>query len=132
MPYVIENLLATHNTTIAADLAHWDRNSFSHEPLTETVSESQSYPGMRKVVLVEGRRLPQVRDMIRQIQELNGGSFRERVEVYDWRVLEECSSHKKGADSLKRHFIGATLFDDGQEKSLFVAESGTAYLETRG
>lgn len=123
-PYIVENLLATHHVTIASELAHWDRDSFSHPQRTETVAESQSYPGMRKVVLVERKRLPQVRDIISQIQELNNGSFRERVEVYDWRVLEDCSNHKKGADCLKRHFIGATLFDDTQKKALFVAENG--------
>lgn len=131
MPYVLENLLATHHATIATDLAHWDRDSFSHPRHTETVSESQSYPGMRKVVLVERKRIPQVRSIVQEIQELNGGSFMERVEVYDWRVLEDCSSHKKGAEFLKQHFIGATLFDDTQKKALFVAESGTGYLEAR-
>lgn len=127
MPYVVENLLAAHHATIATDLAHWDRDSFSHPHHTETVSESQSYPGMRKVVLVESKRLPQVREMVQRIQELNQGKFRERVELYDWRVLEDCSNHKNGADCLKRHFIGATLFDDTHKKALFVAEHG--YLQ---
>lgn len=129
MPYVVENLLAPHHTTIASDIANWDRDSFSHPCHAEIVSESQSYPGMRKVVLVERKRTPQVRKIVQQIQELNGGRFVERVEVYDWRVLEDCLQHGKGTEVLKRHFIGATLFDDTQRKALFVAESGTGFSE---
>lgn len=129
-PYIIENLLAVHHTTITMDLAHWDRDSFSHPQHTETVAESQSYPGMRKIVLVERKRIPQVREMLKRIQELNEGRFIERVEVYDWRVLEDCANHEKAAECLKRHFIGATLFDDTQKKALFVAERGTGLLET--
>ncbi|SMR59786.1 unnamed protein product [Zymoseptoria tritici ST99CH_3D1] len=127
-PYITEDLLACHGATVARDIKHWDRDSFAHPRLTETVSESQSYPGMRKVVLVEGKRGEQVRALVKQIRRLNSGQFRERVEVYDWRVLEECLDHGKGAGLLKRHFIGATLFDDTQKRVLFVGEGD--YLDS--
>jgi DNA ligase-4 len=127
-PYITEDLLASHDATISSDFSHWDRDSFAHPPLTETVSESQSYPGMRKIVLVEGRRVEQVREVVRRIGRLNGGQFRERVEVYDWRILEDCLDHGKGAGVLKRHFIGATLFDDTQKRVMFVGEGD--YLDT--
>jgi DNA ligase-4 len=83
---------------------------------------------MRKIVLVEGNRVEQVRELVTRIGRLNDGRFRERVEVYDWRVLEDCLDHGKGAGELKRHFIGATMFDDTQNCVLFVSEGD--YLDT--
>ena len=86
------------------------------------VSESQSYEGMRKVVLAEGKRRRKTKELIARVRDLKDGQFRERVEVYDWRVLEACEGHDRGAEKLKMHFIGASLFDDTRERALFIGE----------
>lgn len=121
-PYIVENLLGSHDSIAITSLTHWNRDSFSQSPLTQIVSESQSYEGMRKVVLVEGKRKRKTKELIVQVKELNGGQFRERIEVYDWRVLEACDEHAWGVERLKLHFIGATLFDDTRERALFIGE----------
>jgi len=120
-PYITEDLLGPHEALVVTDLQHWDRASFTHPPLTSTVPESQSHLGRRKIVLVETRRPHAVHNIVRRIAELGGGRLRERVEVYDWRVLEECAVHDCGAEALKRWFLGATLFDEAQERCLFVS-----------
>lgn len=123
-PYITDDLLESHDAVIASELAHWDRNSFAHAAMTHTVSESQSHGGLRKLVLVESRRRHHVREVVRLIQGLNEGRLKERIEVYDWRVLEDggCREHGKGEDGLKRFFLGATLFDDTLKRALFVGE----------
>ncbi|CAK3840307.1 ATP dependent DNA ligase domain-containing [Lecanosticta acicola] len=122
--YITEDLLSTHNVEIATDISHWDRAGFSHPPLTDTVSESQSHPGMRKIILVERKRRTAVRDIVHTIQTLNHGRLRERIEVYDWRVLEDCAAHDRSADAVKGRFLGATMFDDTRERCVFVGEGG--------
>lgn len=121
-PYIVDNLLGSHHATLTLALAHWDRNSFSHAALSKIVSESQSHQDMRKIVLVESRRTRATREVLSQIKGLNEGKFRERIEVYDWRVLELCEGHDRGEEKLKLHFLGATLFDDTRERTLFVGE----------
>jgi DNA ligase-4 len=85
--------------------------------MSSTVSESQAYPGMGKVVLVESKREEATDDVIRQVVALNQGQFQERVEVWDWRVLEELSGHVL-AGTGRRWFLGATIVNDG--KAVFV------------
>ncbi|KAK4501562.1 hypothetical protein PRZ48_007371 [Zasmidium cellare] len=121
-PYITEDLLSIHNIHLTTSLAHWDRASYTHSPLSSTVSESQSHPGMRKIVLVERKRRAAVRATVQKIQALNGGAFRERVEVWDWRVLEECKKHDRSTDRVKRHFLGATVWDRGRGRAVFVGE----------
>ncbi|KAM3417169.1 hypothetical protein BST61_g5431 [Cercospora zeina] len=121
-PYIVDNLLGSHHVTTIPALAHWDRNSFSHAALTQIVSESQSHQDMRKIVLVESKRARATKEVLEQIRTLNDGKFKERIEVYDWRVLELCEGHDRGAEKLKLHFLGATLFDDTRERALFVGE----------
>ncbi|KAF7192609.1 DNA ligase 4 [Pseudocercospora fuligena] len=121
--YVSETLLECHDTVIVPSLSNWDRDSFSQPASGQIVSESQSYVGLRKIVLVESRRRHQVREVLRQIKDLNAGCFKERIEVYDWRILEDCENHDKGVEVLKKmHFIGATLFDDTRKRAIFVSE----------
>ncbi|KAI5365075.1 Putative DNA ligase, ATP-dependent, nucleic acid-binding protein [Septoria linicola] len=122
MPYVVENLISLHDAVPAESLTHWDRDSFAYPALTAIVAESQSHEGMRKIVLVESRRRRATQAIIRQAKELNDGRLRERIDFYDWRVLENCDGHDRGADKLKTHFLGATLFDDTQERALFIGE----------
>ncbi|KAK5683182.1 hypothetical protein LTS10_004713 [Elasticomyces elasticus] len=119
--YITEDLLPSHQSHITARLEHWDRDSFAHPPGRETVAESQACEGMRKVVLVESKRQGAVEMVIDEIMALNQGRMRERVELLDWRVLEECCRHDMTADTLKRHFIGATMFVEAERRAIFVS-----------
>lgn len=127
--YITEDLLSTHNISTSPCLAHWDRASFTHPPLTETVSESQSHPGLRKIVLVERKRPAAVRDTVERILALGNGMFKERVEVWDWRVLEKCVGHGRSADCLKECFLGATIFDDTRKRAVFVGDRAWEEME---
>ncbi|KAK1065149.1 hypothetical protein LTR74_008121 [Friedmanniomyces endolithicus] len=119
--HITEDLLPSHDASLTTDLAHWDRDSFAHLALTETVSESQACEGMRKIVLVESRHRQAVEDVIGGILALNEGRMRERIELYDWRVLEECGGHDRSAEVLKRWFIGATVWNRAEETAMFVS-----------
>lgn len=122
-PYITEDLLSAHNISLSNCLSHWDRASFAHPRLTEIVSESQSHPGLRKIVLVERKRPAAVRDTIERVLALGNGFFNERVEVWDWRVLEKCVGHGRSADCLKECFLGATMFDDTRKRAVFVGDA---------
>lgn len=122
-PYITQDLLTTHASPIVIPhLSHWDRASFTHSPLSATVSESQAFPGMRKLVLVESKREEATREVIREILTLSKGRFEERVEVWDWRVLEllsEGKGHDLGGRGM-RWFLGATVWDEARCRSFFV------------
>ena len=122
-PHIISDLLALHSTTIVPSLKHWDRDSFAHAPLTETVAESQAYPGLRKLVLVNSGCPNDVRDIVQQLLGLNEGKWRERVEVWDWGILQQCIGHDLGRirEARRGYFLGATIFDECQGRALFVA-----------
>ena len=122
-PYIVEDLLRPHSVVMIANLAHWDRDSFSYPPLVETVSESQAFKGMRKIVLVEARRTNAMRQTIDRILALNMNRWRERVEIYDWRVLEKCLDSGLRAGEAKTYFLGATMFDENRERTIFVENS---------
>ena len=120
-PYIVEDLLSSHNVTTIPTLAYWDRDSFAHPPLIESVSESPAHEGMRKIVLVEAKRTRAVKAVAQEVLALNRGKWRERIEMYDWRILEECTNHDFGAGRAKRHFLGATMFDGAGERTMFAA-----------
>ncbi|KAI7176303.1 DNA ligase/mRNA capping enzyme [Hortaea werneckii] len=120
MPYITENLLGAHNDVhLAPSLSDWDRDSFAHPPSTETVSESQSYAGLVKIVLVEPNRVAATRGVLCELVGLNSGRLRERIDVYDWRVLEDFPGHDMNDEHLERYYIGATAFDHSSGRSFF-------------
>ena len=122
-PYITQTLLPAHSPlALVPCLLYWDRASFTHDRLSETVSESQSYPGMRKIVLVESKREEATEDVIKDVLALNRGRFEERVEVWDWRVLEAlglAGGHALGKTG-RKWFLGATIWDEGKGGSIFV------------
>ena len=122
-PYITQTLLPAHSPlALVPCLSHWDRASFTHDRLSDTVSESQSYPGMRKVVLVESKRDEATQNVIKNVLALNCGRFEERVEVWDWRVLETlglAGGHALGKTG-RNWFLGATIWDEGKAGSVFV------------
>jgi DNA ligase-4 len=118
--YITETLLATHSpVALVPCLSYWDRASFAHDCLSATVSESQSYPGMSKMVFVESKREKATEDVLEKVLALNHGRFQERVEVWDWRVLENIGEHVLGSTG-RRWFLGATIWDEGKGCSVFV------------
>lgn len=123
-PYITSDLLSAHPTTLRiSTLDHWNRDAFSHPQLTETVSESQAYTGVRKIVLVESKRARATKDLVQsEILTLNNEKCRERIEVWDWRVLEESMGHVGVAEErLRKWLLGATMFDEDAGKAIFVA-----------
>lgn len=114
-PYITQDLLPTHSDLIVVpDLTYWDREvrlptppstaSSRDEPgeamegfvpPPSVIGESQAYEGMRKIVLVEGRRKKQVEEIKLVLREMEGRRCfgRNGVEVWDWRVLETWSGH---------------------------------------
>nr|POE87552.1 dna ligase 4 [Quercus suber] len=122
-PYIVRTLLGKHNSLVVPSISHWDRASFLHKHLAATVSESQAYAAMRKVVLAERHRERALRRIKQELVALNGGAFRERVEIWDWRVLEEksCKEHILVRANAMTHFLGATVFDESRQKSQLVA-----------
>ncbi|TKA29522.1 hypothetical protein B0A50_03535 [Salinomyces thailandicus] len=120
MPYITQDLLGSHSAVIASSLQHWNRDSNAYKPMTETVSESQSHVGLRKLVLVESKRVTGTRDVVQQVLSLNQGRLKERIEVYDWRMLERCVEHEMSHQELKRFQIGATMFNQGTKRTMFV------------
>ena len=122
-PYITQTLLPAHSPlALIPCLSYWDRASFTHAPLSDTVSESQSYPGMRKIVLVESKRGQATEDVIKDALALNRGRFEERVEVWDWRMLETlglAGGHELGKTG-RKWFLGATIWDEGKGGSVFV------------
>ncbi|KAK3117219.1 hypothetical protein LTR53_001646 [Teratosphaeriaceae sp. CCFEE 6253] len=119
--HVASSLLSNHPSIITARFSHWDRDGFAHPQMTETVAESQACAGLRKIVLVESQRRQAVEVVIRDIVALNRGRLRERIEVYDWRVLQDCAGHDQAGDKLKRHFVGATMYVEADERAIFVS-----------
>lgn len=120
MPYITENLLGAHtDVQLAPSLSDWDRDSFAHPPSTEAVSESQSHAGFAKIVLVEPNRIAATCDVLRRLVGLNSGRLRERIDVYDWRVLEDLPGHDTNDEHLGRYHIGATAFDQSSGRSVF-------------
>ena len=120
MPYITENLLGAHiDVYLAQSLTDWDRDSFAHPPSTEAVSESQSYAGLAKIVLVEPNRVAATCSVLRELVGLNSGRLRERIDVYDWRVLEGLPGHDTNDEHLGRYYIGATAFDRSSGRSFF-------------
>ena len=120
------HLLLQQDALIISTLAHWDRDSFSHAPLNTTVAESQAYGGRKKIVLINRRAekwKEEFASVVVQIERLNGGRFRERVDFWDVDVLDlgahvEC--HAWWADN--RSFLGYVCFDesDGGGRTRFV------------
>jgi DNA ligase-4 len=125
-PYITQNLLPVHSSlTIITSLSHWSRQSFSHPPLTSTVSESQAFPGQKKLILVERHRWDVVTSIVEMLEGLEEGQFRERVEVWDWRVAEVAARHGGGGSSgrggeVMGHFLGALGWDSHRERARFV------------
>lgn len=122
-PYITQTLLPAHSPlALVPCLSYWDRASFFHGHLSATIAESQSYPGMRKVVLVESKREEATEDVISEVLALNQGKFEERVELWDWRVLEiedVAKDHDLGKTG-RKWFVGATVWDAAQECRVFV------------
>jgi hypothetical protein len=74
---------------------------------------------MDKIVLVESKRKEATEEVLRQVLALNQGQFQERVEVWDWRVLEELGGHAL-ASTGRKWFLGATIWDEVSRCSMFV------------
>nr|OQO04084.1 hypothetical protein B0A51_18530 [Rachicladosporium sp. CCFEE 5018] len=117
-PYITSTLLSQHSAILTCALSHWARKTHTHASLTDTISESQSYPGCRKIVLVEARRINAMREVVSDIEALG---LKERVEVWDWRVLEWMKRHGKLDEKCSwAYFVGALIWDGESDEAEFV------------
>lgn len=120
-------LLHRLDAIVVSNLAHWDRDSLAHPPLTSTVAESQAFENRKKIILIdwrcEGWRAEFVQ-VFNGVGELNGGKFRERIDFWDVEVLNlqgrHVDCHAWWASS--RCFLGYAYFDerDGDGSMVFV------------
>lgn len=124
------HVLRKHGATIIHDLVHWNRKAFVHAPLIATVSESQSYPGLHKVVLVDRQDRHHIRAVATQVQTLNDGRLRERIEFYDYNIVKSLCAAGELRDEvdigdsekreLERCLVGAMVFDEKMNYSSFI------------
>ncbi|KAK5200924.1 hypothetical protein LTR16_004409 [Cryomyces antarcticus] len=94
-PYIRDDLAPAHGIVLVNSLTHWTRDSApststtsttgTATALAETLAESQSHPGLVKILLLETRR----REACRAAVDAVTRAVRERVLCYDWRVLED-------------------------------------------
>lgn len=89
------SLLATSmGAIVITDLAAWDRLSDAHDPLADTVGESQSYPGLRKGVVVRPQAsVAELIDVVAELGRLDcGRGIRDRIDVFT--DSETCEDRK--------------------------------------
>jgi DNA ligase-4 len=84
--WVTDNLLRWHGTERAEKLIHWQRETLDLLPLGSMLSESPSWPGLQKVVILEPNRVEASLACIKEVKDLQ---IREDVLFFDWRILEE-------------------------------------------
>lgn len=73
-------------------------------------------------MLVESKRAEATRETVNDVLALNGGHFVERIELWDWRVLESLAEsvvHDLGNGG-RKWFMGATIWDEEAGGSTFV------------
>ncbi|KAK4991668.1 hypothetical protein LTR50_001676 [Elasticomyces elasticus] len=118
--------LTAHGAQVIDDLSHWDRDSFSHPKLTDTVSESQAYGDRQKIVLCDptesGGTLQECLDAVKG---LNGGKFRERIEFYDLKIVDQldCTTiagEDSNRDAAQRCYLGVVSYDEDTGMMSFI------------
>lgn len=125
------SLVLKHGGAITESLSHWDRDAFAYPKLAETVSESQAYRDLQKMVLLDPSNHEVLEGTIMRAKALNGGAFRERLELYDYNMPErlcrlETSSNGDDLDRsteavLQECLIGVLAFDEEFGRSVFTA-----------
>lgn len=138
----IRDALHMHGTTAIKDAEDWNRESFAHAPLTEVVSESQSFPGLQKLVLVDSKHAGRLEAAVSQILKLNGGKLQEQVDFYDYRLLERLCQKRsrlspRNAEEHERlyvesHAVGNVAYDATTGRSIFVPFKVGPSAETMG
>jgi len=92
------------------------------------VGESQAYPGLQKAVLVESRRMKPTEKIVAALLDLNLVRG-ERVEVWDWRVIEGVldltteTASQEFEDALTRvlekRYMGCIIRDEGLKQNSY-------------
>ena len=130
--------LKMHGATVINEAKHWDRDSFAHAGSSGIVSESQSFPGLRKMVLVDSRKARNSRSISRGILNLNNGQLKELIEAYDFRLVAAlCRGSRqlegnevKEMMEIQRHAIGVIGYDSTLDRSVFVSSNVESSAET--
>ena len=126
-PWVAEDLISTHGAFRVQYLDQWVRQrGFDADPQDDSVVyESQSYTGLQKAVLLETRRRKASLMVVQEVLDLE---LREKVMLWDWRVLEELHAETSDANNdvhVAKHFFGVIDWD-GEERCHFFADSSGA------
>lgn len=101
MPYLTENLLPTHNTTVFTDPLRFAAHS-NPPPTDPSASTVQR---KRKIVLVESNRPIATAWLIREIARID---LYQDIGFFDWRVLEDVQgSERRGVDESSEEWQGA-------------------------
>jgi DNA ligase 4 len=126
-PWIQSNLVPGHGALVITNLAHWARDThLSESQQSNTIAESQSYPGKVKIALVERRRPSAFANSIEEAVTLG---IRERILWFDWKVLEEWALNERSRISGRitevdvrketdevfgSHFLGVTEWVEGK------------------
>ncbi|KAI9662621.1 MAG: hypothetical protein M1821_008788 [Bathelium mastoideum] len=124
-PWIADDLLAQYGASRVRSLDQWVRErGFDADPADDSVVyESQSYPGLQKAVLLETRRRKASLAVVQEVLDLG---LRERVMLYDWRVMGGLDAvdfvwgADGGEDAPQRHFYGVVDWD-GRERCHYFA-----------
>ncbi len=96
-------------------LEHWCRENHQVPLLSAVISESQAYPGLSKILLVDPPELGEV------VQEVVTLKIRDTVAFWDWRALAHTKvSIEAPRPCRKRCFLGTTEWKDEERKMIFI------------
>ncbi|QIX01603.1 hypothetical protein AMS68_007120 [Peltaster fructicola] len=126
-PYISQDLLAMHDVCTTTFWQDWARHLDDDGGSSPLVDESQAYPGMRRIVLVEVNREAAFQRVLHLLQE--GGAstaLTSEIEIWDWRVLEDLKAHATKQSTIAQHMIGVIRWNEETGSSSFEALLGRA------
>lgn len=140
----VRQRLSQEGIAVVEKLRHWERDSSTHARLSDTVSESQSYPGSTKIALVDSEHAGRLCAAVSRILGLNGGGLREEILIYDYRIKDMLSSCRRRSQSHEndehgevgsgsgRWFVGTVVYDEDQDHSVFRPSNIGSGADTEG
>lgn len=122
-PYITQDLLAAHDAVRTSSWQDWVRGVDDPGSSSSVVDESQAYPGLRRIILVEGNRKAAYEDVLDRLMDSSiSNSSVDDIEVWDWRVLESIRIHARA--TIVQHMIGVVRWNNATGRALFEALTG--------
>lgn len=117
-PYISQDLLTAHDVVVTTSWQDWVRDISDSDRSSPVVDESQAYPDLRRVILVEANRQSAYQAILDRILDSSSPSVGAgNIEVWDWRVLESMRSHVRA--TVVQHMIGVIRTDHESGRPLF-------------